>query len=266
MHLFRLVVLALGILLIAPIAYASATVGSVDSAYKYAWSNVGGYVNFAPTQGGVVITDSAITGYAWSANSGYINFDTNLSGVTNDGEGNLGGFAWGEGAGWISFSGVTIGDDGTFSGTATGGTVNGASYAIAFDCANCDVRTDWRPASARASSGDSEDSSGGSSGQSQVTAPPDSELPIEPTTPPPGAPNASGEGSGQSEAAQDLNGDGMPDYPTGALANPAMPASATDIQATSTGESGPNVVVVAAGIILALLALFFLIRFFILKR
>jgi len=126
------------------IAHASQTNGTIDSVYKYAWSNVAGYVNFAPTNGGLTITDSAITGYAWGANTGWINFDTTQSGVTNDGNGTLGGFAWDEGGGWVSFTGVTIDSDGKFHGMATGGMVNGASYAINFDCTSCDVRTDWR--------------------------------------------------------------------------------------------------------------------------
>lgn len=163
---------------------ASESVGTIDSTYKYGWSNVGGYVNFAPTQAGLTITDTGITGYAWSANSGFINFDTALSGVTNDGEGTLGGFAWAEGAGWISFTGVTIDSTGRFAGTAVGGTVNGASYTITFDCTNCDVRTDWRPASTRTST-DSSSGQGSSGGSSRTTRPIPDELPEEPTIPPP---------------------------------------------------------------------------------
>jgi hypothetical protein len=132
-------------------AYASTISGSVDSTNKYAWGNVAGYINFAPTNGGLTITDSGITGYAWSSNTGWINFDTAQSSVTNDGEGTLGGYAWDEGAGWVSFTGVTIDSSGQFNGMATGGTVRGASYAINFDCATCTVTTDWRPASSRPS-------------------------------------------------------------------------------------------------------------------
>lgn len=130
-------------------AYASITSGSVDSTNKYAWGNVAGYVNFAPTNGGLTITDAGITGYAWSSNTGWINFDTAQSSVTNNDEGTLGGYAWDEGAGWVSFTGVTIDSNGQFNGMATGGTVRGASYAINFDCATCTVTTDWRPVSAR---------------------------------------------------------------------------------------------------------------------
>lgn len=133
----------------ASVAHASQTSGTIDPAYKYAWSTVAGYVNFAPTNGGLTITDSAITGYAWGANTGWLNFSATNGGVTNNAAGALGGYAWDEGAGWVSFTGVTIDSSGKFRGTATGGTVNGASYVLNFDCASCDVRTDWRPASSR---------------------------------------------------------------------------------------------------------------------
>ncbi len=43
--------------------FASETNGTIDSIYKYAWSNQSGYVNFAPASGGVEITDSQITGW-----------------------------------------------------------------------------------------------------------------------------------------------------------------------------------------------------------
>jgi len=133
----------------AYVAHASTTSGTIDTTYKYAWSNVGGWVNFGATNGGITITDTALTGYAWSANDGWINLAPTQSGVTNDGAGNLSGFAWDAGGGWVDFSGVTINSSGKFTGTATGGTVNGASYVINFDCTNCDVRTDWRPSSSR---------------------------------------------------------------------------------------------------------------------
>lgn len=133
-------------------ARASQTSGTIDPTFKYAWSTVAGYVNLAPTNGGLTITDSAITGYAWGANTGWLNFSATNGGVTNTAAGTLGGYAWDEGAGWVSFTGVTIDSSGKFRGTATGGTVNGASYVLNFDCASCDVRTDWRPASSRTTS------------------------------------------------------------------------------------------------------------------
>lgn len=137
----------------APLAHASTTSGTVSSVYKYAWGTVAGYVNFAPTNGGLTITDAAITGYAWGANTGWINFSATSGGVTNSTAGVLGGYAWDSGGGWVSFTGVTIDSSGKFHGSATGGTVSGTSYILNFDCINCDVRTDWRPASARTSAG-----------------------------------------------------------------------------------------------------------------
>lgn len=128
----------------APLAYASQTSGTIDSVHKYAWSDVGGYVNFAPTNSTVSVTDTALTGYAWSANTGWINLSPTNGGVTNTTSGTLGGFAWDANEGWISFTGVTIDANGVFHGTATGANEN-----IKFDCTNCSVQTDWRPTSAR---------------------------------------------------------------------------------------------------------------------
>ncbi|MHB8710028.1 MAG: peptidoglycan-binding domain-containing protein [Minisyncoccota bacterium] len=143
----------------ASTAHASTTSGTINTATRYAWSNVGGWVNFAVasttgTSDQVTVTDSALTGYAWSANDGWINLNpTNCGnstcGVKNDGAGNLSGYAWDAGAGWVNFSGVKINSSGKFTGTAAGGTVLGAIYQINFDCAHCDVETDWRPASSR---------------------------------------------------------------------------------------------------------------------
>ena len=139
-------ILTLFLLLVAFPVYAA----NIDGTEKYAWSNEGGWVNMNPTNGGVTVTDSTLTGYAWAQNTGWISFDTTQSGVTNDGNGTLGGFAWSEGEGWLSFTGVTIDSNGYFSGTATG-----ASSTITFDCTNCSVKTSWRPASSGSSGGSS---------------------------------------------------------------------------------------------------------------
>ncbi len=127
--------------LFTPLAFASAD--NITGSYKYAWSDQVGYINFAPTNGGITVTDSALSGYAWSENTGYINFAPNQGGVLNDGNGNLSGSAWGEGLGYIDFDNVSINTStGRFSGTATGDLVG----TLTFDCPNyCDVRTDWRP-------------------------------------------------------------------------------------------------------------------------
>src|SRR3989344_606239 len=125
--------------------FASTTDGTIDSTYKYAWGKNIGWINFGATNGNAHVTDSALTGYAWSENYGWINLNPTNSGVTNNSEGTLSGYAWGENLGWINFSGVTINSSGVFAGSASS-TISGQ---ISFDCADCTVKTDWRPASAR---------------------------------------------------------------------------------------------------------------------
>src|SRR3989344_1987701 len=141
-------------LLSSSLAYASTTLGTVDNAYKYAWSNQIGWINFAPTDDtssyvGATITDSAITGYAWSENLGWINLNPTQGGVLNSSSGTLSGSAWGENTGWIDFSGVTINSSGEFTGTATGDVVG----TLNFNCSNCTVTTDWRPTSTSSGGG-----------------------------------------------------------------------------------------------------------------
>lgn len=135
----RLLAGVLSLMLISA-PYASASTGNIDATQKYAWSNKGGWVNFAPTNSGVTVTDTLVTGYAWSANHGWINFSPSSGGVQNDGSGTLSGYAWDSGAGWINFSGVTIDSSGRFNGQASGSD----GYAINFDCTACDVVTSWR--------------------------------------------------------------------------------------------------------------------------
>lgn len=137
-------------------ALASQTNGTIDENYSYAWGENIGWINLAPTNSsgdyvGVTITDSGLSGYGWSSKYGWINFNPSSSGqnVTNTSAGSLGGSAWVSGLGWLDLSGISIGSDGTLTGTAgTAGTTVGR---VSFDCSNCDVRTDWRPASARTS-------------------------------------------------------------------------------------------------------------------
>ena len=126
-------------------AFASTTDGTIDSTYKYAWGKNIGWINFGITSGNVHVTDSALSGYAWSENFGWINLNPTTSGVTNDSAGTLSGYAWGENLGWINFNGVTINSSGEFTGSASGDN----SGQISFDCTNCKVKTDWRPASTR---------------------------------------------------------------------------------------------------------------------
>lgn len=58
--------------------------------------------------------------------------------------------------GWINFTGVTINSLGEFSGFASGD----ISGQISFNCANCAVKTDWRPRSARPQCNNSIDDDG----------------------------------------------------------------------------------------------------------
>ena len=139
--------------------FASSTDGTIDSVYKYAWSENIGWINFGASNGNVHVTDSALTGYAWNENYGWINLSSTTFGVKNNGNGNLSGSAWSEGLGWINFSGVTINNSGEFLGYAAIAIDNSK---ISFNCANTascgasdfKVKTDWRPASSRGGSGE----------------------------------------------------------------------------------------------------------------
>lgn len=126
---------------------ASSVDGTIDSAYKYAWSENIGWINFGTSGGNVHVVDSGLSGYVWSDNYGWINLAPPGGGVKNNNEGNLFGYAWGENLGWINFSGVIISPSGEFSGLASGDITG----RVSFDCANCKVKTDWRPQSARSS-------------------------------------------------------------------------------------------------------------------
>lgn len=115
----------------------------------FAWSNQAGWVNFGATNGNIHITDSGITGYAWNENHGWINMAPSQGGVSVAANGALSGHAWGAGLGWINFSGVSINSSGKFVGQATGTLIG----TLTFDCANCDVRTDYVPQDFRSPGG-----------------------------------------------------------------------------------------------------------------
>src|SRR3989344_2729201 len=152
---------------------ASSTDGTIDSTYKYAWTEAGVWLDFGTSQGNVHITDSALTGYAWSANFGWVslNCSNDIScatvdyKVSNDGAGSLSGYGWNETAGWISFNpsngGGAINFSGEFSGYGWGENIGW----IVFNCSTTDtcatvdykVKTDWRPRSARPACNNSSD-------------------------------------------------------------------------------------------------------------
>ncbi|TSC77728.1 MAG: Uncharacterized protein G01um101429_996 [Parcubacteria group bacterium Gr01-1014_29] len=138
----------------ANLTYASETDGTIVAGGNagYAWSDRAGWVNFGATNGNIHITDSGMSGYAWNTNYGWINMlPTSTStdvGVKVSTAGTLSGYAWGSSLGWINFSGVSINSSGKFIGQATGSIVG----TLTFDCVNCDVRTDFRPANFRTTS------------------------------------------------------------------------------------------------------------------
>lgn len=117
---------------------------------SYAWGENIGWINFRAANGNMRVTDTKITGFAWNKNYGWINFSPTNGGVTNTCEGKLGGHAWSGSMGWIPFTGVTINAASKFTGMA--GTVGSTAGRINFDCANCNVTTDWRQCSLRSTS------------------------------------------------------------------------------------------------------------------
>lgn len=156
-HVFVTVVLCSLPLLVR----ASATDGTIDVNHTYAWGSQIGWVNFGTAGGDVHVTDAGLTGYAWDSDYGWINLAPTKAGVKNDGNGHLSGYGWGQNIGYVNFGGVTINGSGQFAGTATS-----SVGTITFDCSNCTVITDWRPASVRNNGG----GGGGGGGGAGVAA------------------------------------------------------------------------------------------------
>lgn len=148
------------------IRYATATEPTnIKSEYKFAWGENTGWFNFGSNDGGVMVTDQALSGYVWSENLGWISLNCSNDNscaasdykVANDGEGNLSGYAWGENIGWVNFSptdgGVHIDSNSAFSGYAW----NENTGWIVFNCQDLDVcsdsefkvKTTWIPVSVR---------------------------------------------------------------------------------------------------------------------
>jgi hypothetical protein len=112
----------------------------MDSACNHVWAENVGWVNVAPSGGGVMLRFNGeagwLNGYAWGENIGWIkmgadgggpyaNTTATNWGVNIDGSGALSGYAWGENVGWINFGhaqcDVTIDTDtGEFSGYTWG--------------------------------------------------------------------------------------------------------------------------------------------------
>jgi hypothetical protein len=150
---------------LSAVAIASTTNGTIAT-NNYAWGENLGWINFGCTNCTVHVTDTAVTGDVWSQQYGWINLSPTDGGVTNDGNGNLGGTAWSSGLGWIGFSGVVIHSSGLFTGVA--GTQGSPAGRINFSCTNCSVVTDWRPASVRLGTSSSLPGTGESSGGGSV--------------------------------------------------------------------------------------------------
>jgi hypothetical protein len=89
--------------------------GNIDSTYKYAWSENSGWQNFRPTDGGVTVYSTYLSGYAWAENIGWVKLGSGTGPYANTGNANWGvnhnnatgalsGYAWSENAGWINFN------------------------------------------------------------------------------------------------------------------------------------------------------------------
>jgi len=143
------------------IAWAAA--GGIDPANRWAWGTNIGWINFAPTHGGVTVYDDHLEGIAWGENVGWIRLGTHTDGgvhtyannshsdygVNNDGNGNLSGYAWGTSIGWINFNPqhgqVTINPStGKFDGYAWGENVGWIHFRNTGDNAY-NVAALWTP-------------------------------------------------------------------------------------------------------------------------
>lgn len=156
---------------------SAATNISSNQPDHWAWNDATGWIDLYTTNN-VNVLPSKISGYA-SSSIGYIAFDcaTSPNGdvcgtsnwkITNDGAGNLSGWAWSDSIGWISFdchnSGgncatsnyqVTVDSSGNFSGWAWNDVVGWISFncynsGIGDTCfaTNYRVKTSWVAASA----------------------------------------------------------------------------------------------------------------------
>ncbi|HVM73425.1 MAG TPA: hypothetical protein VMU13_00920 [Candidatus Paceibacterota bacterium] len=122
--------------------FVFAATGTIISPNQYAWDDNSGYVNWnaaTDSSSTVTISDTGITGYIWSAGFGWINLAPTNGGVTNS-AGVLGGWAWGTNVGWIDFTGVTIDSSGVFHGHTVAQSTFGT---MTFDCSYCEVMSTW---------------------------------------------------------------------------------------------------------------------------
>ncbi len=125
-----------------------AVTGNIHSTYKWAWSETTGWINFAPSGGGVTVYSDHLIGSAWGENIGWIRLgvDARTSGTyandsaadwgVNRNGNHLSGYAWSETTGWINFNPdhapaagtVTIDATGHFHGFAWGENIGWISF------------------------------------------------------------------------------------------------------------------------------------------
>ena len=141
----------------------TASIGTIDSANRYAYGENIGWLDFGTAIGNVQIHDGELTGYIWGENIGWLSLnclnDNSCATVdykiSNNGSGVLSGYSWSENTGWINFNpstyGVSINASGEFMGYAYGENIGWLSFNCSNDnsCSTVDykVKTDWRPAS-----------------------------------------------------------------------------------------------------------------------
>lgn len=140
---FALIVLSFFSLLLLPLGAGAAS--APIPAESFAWGENLGWINFGPARGGVIVSESGLSGYAWSARYGWINFNPQSSGqrVSNDSLGHLSGQAWVSGRGWLDMTGIRIGSEGRFEGIA--GQAGSRVGRVSFNCSLCEVASAWRP-------------------------------------------------------------------------------------------------------------------------
>jgi photosystem II stability/assembly factor-like uncharacterized protein len=127
--------ISLMLVVCAVTAYATSNISTTN---KYAWSETSGWLNFAPTGGGVTVYGDHLEGYAWGENIGWIKLGSHTGGGVvsygnstasdwgvNRSGATLSGFAWSDATGWINFAptggGVTLNQTtGTMDGYAWG--------------------------------------------------------------------------------------------------------------------------------------------------
>ncbi len=175
-HFLKITIVSSLLFLGAGIAFATPAGISTLNSEHYAWNDVVGWIDFDSS---VQVDDTNLTGAANSLQTGPIKLncayasgtagaaDCTTAGswfVSNDGNGNLAGWAWSSNIGWISFNcsnrgtcgtvpyAVTIDSSGIFSGWAW----NDVIGWISFNCSNTGtcgtsdykVVTGWRSAPA----------------------------------------------------------------------------------------------------------------------